>query len=146
MPVSAVALFCEDIREEKSGVNTLIGILPDNVAPPASSGPSDGAPIAKLCIYLRINFSPSDKVLAGTAKLLDPERNAIELGEITQALIDQASETAKKQGSPLAGLLTRAHLSAFALRGYGRFTVEVVLGDETYVAGFVNFQQPPKST
>ena len=29
--VNVMALFCEDIREEKDGVVSLIGIIPDNV-------------------------------------------------------------------------------------------------------------------
>ena len=30
--VSAVAIFCQDIREEKAGTVSIVGILPDNIS------------------------------------------------------------------------------------------------------------------
>ena len=145
MTISAIALFCEDIREEKSGMHTLIGIMPDNVSVSRPSGKSlDDAPIAKLCVYLRIHFAPTDEVIAGTARILTPDGNAIDLGDITQDIIEQAKAAATRLGNPTAGLLTRAKLPHFSLNTLGTFTVEVTLGSGRYVAGYVNFQHPQK--
>ena len=44
-------ILCEDIRDERSGTETLVGVLPDNVA---IRGPRGVMP--KLAVYLRIQI------------------------------------------------------------------------------------------
>lgn len=52
--VSAVALFCEDVRREASGKQTLIGVFADLVRITEMPGE-----IRRLSVYYRIRFDPS---------------------------------------------------------------------------------------
>jgi len=54
--ISAITLFCEDIRHERNGIESLVGLLPDNI-----SLPEFPSTIAKLGIYTRITFSAGEE-------------------------------------------------------------------------------------
>jgi hypothetical protein len=49
--VSACALFCEDVRQEKTGGETLVGVMRDNLAMSSLPGV-----LPKLGIYIRMNI------------------------------------------------------------------------------------------
>jgi hypothetical protein len=55
VPFSAVAIFAEDVREERAGTVSLIGILPDTVV--LSAFP---AVLPRLNLYIRISYDPND--------------------------------------------------------------------------------------
>ena len=145
-PVSAVALFCEDIREEKGDVDTLIGILPDNVN--VSSEIKSGEPgqpilprvLSKLCIYVKLNFDPSEEFTEGKAQLVLPDGTRKDVGVIRPQTISEAKIKAKENGIPVAGIKLRMVFGGFQVRGSGLMMVEMVLGDRTYLAGAINFK------
>src|SRR5271155_1448575 len=97
-PVTCIALFCEDIREEQNGVFTLIGIIPDNVnvaaIPVGASGQlqpdSNIKMLTKLCIFIRINFDPDYDLCEAKIRLVPPEGTPIELGKIDSTTIYKA--------------------------------------------------------
>ena len=65
MKFSAIALFCEDIREEKSGQYAIAGILPDRLN--VKRLPTV---LPKLGIYLRFHLNTASKFR--TTSLISP--------------------------------------------------------------------------
>jgi hypothetical protein len=130
--INVVGLFCEDIREDKSGSLTLIGVMPDN-ANVLGVGISP-----KLCIFVRTNFDPSYSLPAGSIVMVLPSGEEIPIGTITEEVIREASKTALEQGSPIAGMLSRAELIGFRVE-IGRHIIQVKYGEEKFVAATLNF-------
>lgn len=78
--ISGFALFCEDIREEAKGTETLVGILPASLS--VSSMPLN---FLKLCVYARLKIPKAwDKgpILCFLSFLLGDDETLI--GEITE--------------------------------------------------------------
>src|SRR4051794_5934383 len=99
---SAIALFCEDIREEKTGQDTLIGILPDNVRVPSFPGA-----MPKVCVYLRINL-PRDTAIRRAKSRLDlPDGTSFAMANLDEVL-DQAKQGATTHDTPYLGLISKA--------------------------------------
>jgi hypothetical protein len=76
---SAVCIFCEDIREEKSGQDTIVGTLPDNllINPPPPKLQDAKALMPKLGMYLRINLlADQDQPKAVSAKVLNTDETS----------------------------------------------------------------------
>ena len=138
-PVLAVTLFCEDIREEKTGLSTLIGVMPNNIE-------TANFPIvfAKLGLYTRISFSADAEVgdlsvwlqMAGEKRLLT---------KIDPDLVVKAKSEAKR-GVPMAGLISKSLLPAFTVTKPAVVTVTVQVGDQEIVAGGMNVRKVAASS
>lgn len=118
MALNIVGFFCEDIREEKTGQITLIGILPDNISvPPIPANAPDGARarMPKLAVYIRIHISPDENVRSMATKLVLSGGDEISLGEIDAAVIAQAKKEATDAGLPVAGIVHHAIMQGFAI-------------------------------
>ncbi len=156
MTLNILALFCEDIREEMGGVLSLIGVIPDNVN--VSNLPNEASSIppkidigakvlSKLCVFVRINFDPEYELPEGKLRLVLPNDEKIELGNIDSATIKKAQREAKEKGNPLAGVISRAVLGGFRIPKLGVLKLEAVFGGEVHIAGAINFQSmSPSST
>lgn len=139
---SVIALFCEDIRVEQSNILTLIGLFPDNVAlgKPEMEDASDNLKfLAKIHIYIRMNFDPKEKFESGEIHIINPDNTRQSLGEIDTDTIKKAKDQALMKGNKLAGLISRAVLAGFNRPPQGRFSVEVTLGKKKYLCGSINF-------
>jgi len=137
-PISVVALFCEDIRDEVGGTISLIGIFSDNAElPPLVEGTA--VMISKLSVYIRINFD-ADRDLPAPIKyhVIMPDGVRIPAGEINKETIDSARST-KRLGNPIAGLFGRFQMNSLVFAKPGRIVVEVDIDSETYLAGALNF-------
>jgi hypothetical protein len=143
LPVTAMALFCEDIREEKGDVVTLVGILPDTL----NLETADGATIetgqtqkflSKLCLYVRINFDPDFPLKVPRIRLVLPKDEILSVGEIGSDVIEKAKSEAAAKGHLLAGVISRAVLIGFR-PPEGTAKVEVEINGETYLAGALTF-------
>jgi hypothetical protein len=65
MSFSAVPIFCEDIREEVSGLYTIVGALPDQMAlPQRLEGLSPPIIVPKLACLIRANFLRLSAILS----------------------------------------------------------------------------------
>jgi hypothetical protein len=99
--ISAVALFCEDIRNELEGGKSLIGVLPLGISVPAAPGrPMD------LGLFIRVLIDPSwtgDLITCHVVMLSGEE---IDCGEINSTNIESMKAAAK---SPDAPLVTTIH-------------------------------------
>jgi hypothetical protein len=145
-----IALFCQDIREEKDDLLTLVGILPDNVGITriAADAPTDGAApitrgklnrsLSKLCIYLRVNFDLDYQLPEVKMQLVFGDGTVHAAGSILPDVIEAAIAQAKEKGNPVTGVVARLELGGFAPPP-GVMKFEVVLGDETHLAGALNF-------
>lgn len=131
----AISLFCEDIREEKSGTVTIVGVLPDNL-----SIPSLPSLMPKLCIYTRIHIAPksSQDQIVAKIRLSDGAEHII--GEADQGLIAKARQDGIDANVPIFGIILTAILSPFPVLSAGRLLVIVAAGDEEIISGQLNIQ------
>jgi hypothetical protein len=155
IPLNIMAVFCEDIREEKGGTLSLIGVVPDNINisnPPNEPGvmnfDATVRMLSKLCIYIRINFDPEYDLPEAKFRLILPNNDQMDLGGIDPVTIKRAQQQAKDKGNPLAGVIGRIILAGFRIPSAGLLKLEVILDKEIYLGGALNFQltNPPSST
>jgi hypothetical protein len=140
-PVSTVGLFCEDIREEKSGQDTLIGILPDNVniAPIPGHHPLGGMPLfPKLALYVRVHFDVGDKPRDISLKLINTDSRTISEGGWSQAVIDKAFSDAKNDQTPIVGLIQKIIIAPFPIAGSGKVLAVAIVNGVEHVAAVMN--------
>jgi hypothetical protein len=147
---SSIALFCEDIREEKSGQDTIVGTLPDTLqiaGPPPT--PNAKAMLSKIGVYLRINFNADgDKPKDVSAKVLNTNNDIITQSSWDSSLIDKAFADAKTNQIPLVGLLLKIVVGPFQIADSGKITAIATIDGQDHVAGVLNIivpiaSQPP---
>ena len=141
--MNVIALFCEDIRYEEDGVNTLVGIIPDNVSMSADASLGSGRnerSLFKLCIYTRIHFDPADNLNEARLVLTRPDAEPLDFGSIDPKTIADAHLKAKETGHPVAGVISRIILGGFKPPKSGLVKMEVHLRDEVHIAGAINFR------
>jgi hypothetical protein len=133
---SITGLFCEDIREEKSGQETFVGVMSDNLN---ISSPHGVMP--KLCIYVRARFPigspppPSVKL-----RLELPWGEALDMGTADQALIEKGIREAEEIGSASFGLNMKAQIIGFRIEGPGRIIIVAEIGNKTLEAGALHIK------
>jgi hypothetical protein len=142
--LNAMAVFCEDIREEKNDILTLIGLLPDTVelqfpSPRDAAASTAVALVDKLCIYIRINFDPESELSITEMRLVMPDSTMIPIGQFDQELIEKAKSEAKTKGNILAGVISRATMSGFR-PPIGLVRVEADINSETHLLGTLMFK------
>jgi hypothetical protein len=138
--VTAIALFCEDIREEVGGTFTIVGIYPDNV-----NLTKIPAILPKLCVYIRVNFGPdaaAKSIKTIKAHLSIPDGQSIELGEMDTAKVQEAIAAVKTSGKQ-SGVILRTYFSGFNVPKAGLLQLQVEVGGETYLAGALNVVEGP---
>jgi hypothetical protein len=146
MTLHVIGFFCEDIREEKSGQGTLIGLLPDNIdiAPMPKGVASSTRPILpKLGLFVRINFGMEDDIKPMTIKLILPDAGEIELGKIGADLISQSKRDAAANNLPIAGLIHRAVMQGFMIPGPGLIAGVVEIEDQRITVAVLNVRVLP---
>jgi hypothetical protein len=140
MGLRAVGVFCEDIREEKGGQLTIIGILPDNVnMPPRPEGasPATRVVLPKLGLYLRILMETEADVEPITVKLLLPEGEEIVLAEVDAALIAQSKKEAADRKLPVAGIVNQALMQGFRAPT-GTMYAAIETGGQRHICAVLN--------
>jgi hypothetical protein len=137
----AIGLFCEDIREEKQGTNTLIGILPDNMVVQALGLPEQsGQPFfPKLALYVRINVGSETHIDTLSVKLRLPDGSVLDLTVFDKELIEKSRLDAPE--SPFMGLISKAVFGPTPMPVNGRFEAIVELNGSETVCGFLNVKR-----
>jgi hypothetical protein len=141
-PTSVIAIFCEDIREDKSGQLSLIGILGDNVGvPPLPEDAKNFAgTIPKLFVYIRISFDVSEELGPISIRMILPNGSSVPAGNVEQKTVEQARATREK-GNPVAGIVLRIQFGGPIITSLpSRMIVEVTIGSQTYIAGALRFE------
>jgi hypothetical protein len=139
---SAVAVFCEDIREEKSGQDSIIGTLPDNMNIPTAIVPGQQALLPKFGCYLRMNLDPQDKPKELSVRLVDAQGATITAGGWEQNVLDKAFSDAIANKMPVVGLIFKVIAAPFPIVAAGQITAIAVVNGTDYVAGALNIIAP----
>jgi hypothetical protein len=144
MGTRAIAIFCEDIREEKSGQITLVGIFPDNLNLPRVPSLAP-----KLGVYVRVTFDPQSRLPKQiSARLQTPweaSRN-LQLGNADANLIATAVANSRKNNLPVVGIIMQAMLSPFPIPTAGQIVIYVKVDDEEYPCGVLNLIVPTSTS
>lgn len=135
LPTSVIGLFCEDIRAEKSGTESLVGIMPTNTS--AAKFPAH-AP--KMALYVRINFDPSQDPGPISSKLVFPGGEEEVLGVVGQHIVDEARTNAIRDNQPIAGLVSRAVMGV-QLKQAGQLIAMVTVGAQEFVAAILDIRE-----
>jgi hypothetical protein len=132
MALQVVGFFCEDIREEKSGQDTIIGILPDNL----QVGPTPGM-IPKLGLYVRFVLDRDSPIKNISMRITAPGGQEMPMGEMDQ-IIEQAKIEALTKEMPYAGLIAKAVISPFPVHAPGRIEAVVRVDGVDRVCAVLN--------
>lgn len=139
-----IGMFCEDIREEKSGQVSIVGILPDSIRlppPPASIKRQDGEPsivIPKLGLYVRLLLPIGSLKGPIPVKLKLTDGTNLSLGEIDNALIEKSVAEARAIDLPIAGIVFHAVMQGFQITKPGLIKAVIVHEGKEQVCGVLN--------
>jgi hypothetical protein len=134
VPWNIVGVFCEDIREEKTG-HTIIGIFPDNLEVPQMPGA-----LPKLGIYVRCHLDPAADVGEVSLKMKFPDGQEVPLAKFDEAAVKKTQADTRAKGTPLCGLVLIAVAGMVQLREPGRILAIVTIRDEEVLAAAIHFQ------
>ena len=130
--VTAIGLFCEDVRQEVGGTITLVGILADNISVPSI----DGA-IPKLAMYVRANI-PVDSPPEQAYLYLCDEKHRNIISDYDRIAIAENQIKASEQGNSYLGLTFTVVASPYPLQKFGRIWLELDYGTQNIYAGSLN--------
>jgi hypothetical protein len=139
--ITAVAFFCQDIREEVGGTNTLVGVMSDNTQVPRIP-----FALGRFGIYARallpLTVEPHD--LALIMRL--PDGTDVKVGEYTEDFIRSAIEEARETGTPAVGIIATSTASPFPVLAEGVHRLLLKAGEEEKLIGMMNFTliSPPE--
>ena len=131
--VRGLALFCEDIREEVSGQNTLVGVMADNMAVPSTP-----VMLARLGIYTRVYFDISDQPEAVSAIVEMPSGDRFELGGASADLVKASFDTAKSNNVKVAGIILKGIFSPLPILGLGTINAIISIEGRQHILGILN--------
>jgi len=128
----AVGLFCEDIRQERSG-QSLMAIWPDNLHVPVI--PST---IPRLSVFVRINVDPLANIgsISVVLRLFDGSENRI--GGFTEENVKDTQKSSRDSDLPWAGFMISAVAFGFQINSTGKLLLVVRVGDEEVICGALN--------
>jgi hypothetical protein len=131
----AIGFFCEDVRQEVSGTETIVGVMPDNVAIQGQPGGS----LPKLGMYVRIHITTDleVKTISVTADFFDGANRQV-IGIFDEAQIAQEKDKARSSGAHLIGFVFRAILSPFPVSQFGRILLRAKIGEDEAICGGLN--------
>jgi len=135
----AISVFCEDIREEKKGTDTLVGIYPDNV-----NVPKIPCAFPRLALYTRVHLNPSYNPGEMSLFLRMPDGYEAKLTTFPKELVEKATADANTASGPIAGLVSRAVAGSLRVQQAGRIVAILRSATDEYIIGSLNVQQTPK--
>ena len=138
--ISVVALFCSDVRQEKGGTETIVGVFPDNVNVPTIPGA-----FAQMHIYVRMHVLPSFKPRQIITRIVLPDGSELDRSEMDQGLVERTREKAFANNSPYMGLVAKFTMVPMHIAQEGRLQVIVSVDDQDHVAGALNLRLAPKA-
>ncbi|HWK97361.1 MAG TPA: hypothetical protein VNR39_18235 [Pseudolabrys sp.] len=139
--VSASALFCEDIRREATGRETLIGVLPDTYN--VKSLPMR---MRRLAIYARIRIDVEHVDLKKTISISVLGSTGLEIsggeeGPVPAEVVAHGVERAKEMGLPYATIIGKIRLDEpVSIPSGGTFKVYLHYADEQELCGLLNIR------
>ncbi|MGH6872491.1 MAG: hypothetical protein ACREHE_13400 [Rhizomicrobium sp.] len=135
--LNMMGLFCEDIREEKNDMFTLVGLFQDNVEIGFEVGIAP-----KICGYFRFSFPTETPLPPFKIVMTFPDGESAEIGNVEQDVIDKAVRETKAQGGPIATVISRAILTGLRVT-LGRLVVTANIAGEEHILAALNFVLAP---
>jgi len=135
------ALFCEDIREEKTGQDTLVGIMADNIL--LRKVP---AMVPRLAVYVRFYFHVSDTPEPVSLILGVPGGDRVEVGAPDTEIVRSSIEEANRHGAQLAGIILKGAFSPLKINATGPIEIAIKVGEKEHVLGSLNVIASQTST
>jgi len=134
----AIGFFCEDVRQEMNNVETLIGIMPDNVAIEGVGGF-----LPKLGMYVRIHVTPDIDIesISVSVDFFNGEHRQ-EIGAFSRDQIEEEKRKIRISGGSLIGFICRGLLSPFPVPHHGPVRLKVRIGEEEIICGGIRFVEP----
>jgi hypothetical protein len=110
--ISAVGIFCSDIREEVGNQFSVIGILPDNL----NVGAVGAAMLPHLSVYARIVMQPGAVPKSMRFYLrLSWQDDPLDLGPVDITALTRDAHTEFERGTPLFTIISRAQAAPFPI-------------------------------
>jgi hypothetical protein len=113
--ISAIAVFCSDVRQERGGTETIVGVFPDSVNVPKIPGA-----FAQMYVYVRMHMLSSFRPSSIVTKLLLPDGTELERSQIEPELIERTREKAIASNSPYMGLIAKFAMAPMHIAQEGR--------------------------
>jgi len=137
--LSAFALFCDSVREEKGGLNTIVGVMPDNVEVPAFPGA-----FTRLSVHYRVIIPIGFEIKPVTLTVALPNTPKLEMGFET-SLIEAALRNSSEQGNPSTTLVGSFTVNNIQIPEPMKINALVRCGDAEILAGYLNIKRrsPP---
>jgi hypothetical protein len=142
MSVSGIALFCDDVRREVGGRETLIGVLPDATPFPRPMR------LQRLVVYYRVKFEVSKTYSETIQPQLEFNGEAVDVsattGPMPISLINQALQRGKNQNLSHVTLHALARLrEPLFVEKDSRIDAILNVGAEKVICGTLNFILDP---
>lgn len=138
--ITAVGLFCEDVRVESSGQVSLIGIFLDNLNVDQVPGV-----MPKLSVYARVLLPVGPPAPKKVELILDAWGQRTVVGSMEQARLQEMFSTAAENATPLGGVVFTAHQTPFVVRETGLVLAIAVVDDREFPCGQIRFNVRPRS-
>jgi hypothetical protein len=133
--ISAFALFCEDIRREGSGRDTIIGTTGGTLRVPSFPGG-----LRRLALYVRISFDADGeytKPVWVDVELSNGEVERQDNKPVPAEMIARSVARAKEKGDPFGTIISRMRLEEpVQFNEPTRISAVLHCGDERKVIGF----------
>lgn len=139
-PIVALALFCDSVRRERGGSDTIVGVLPDNM-----NIKETPAVLPRLSLYIRLQFDPDADVNPVSLFLRTPDGEMISLGVLAPEVFDRARRQAKENAKPYAGMIARTEMAPFQVIRPGRIDAIVKTATDEILAGHLTFKLSEES-
>lgn len=128
--ISVVAVFCSDVRTEKGGTETIVGVYPDRVNLPQIPGA-----FAQMAIYVRMHLRTTYRPVEITTRIVLPDGSELERSSMAQSLMEQTRQKAIERGAPLMGLIAKFQVAPLRITQEGRILAIVSVDGEDIIAG-----------
>jgi hypothetical protein len=134
-----IALFCDDIREERASKTTLVGIYGDNV-----NVPNIPSAFPKIALYVRLHMKPDFDLREFSVVLRFPKGDEVKLGDVDKATIEKAKKQAAKD-SPYVGVVLNVVFAPAPIEMAGRIVAVAIINGREHVVSGLNVQLKPTS-
>lgn len=134
-PYSVIGIFCEDVRREASGQETIVGTLPDTLS-------VSGVPCVfpRLAVYIRAMFDVSFKLNNLSYEFRDPNHELIQKNDVDSSIISKAFSRAEEKNNPVAGLKTFSIFSPAGIPSEGLFQIQATVNDDAFICGVLKIE------
>ncbi len=129
---SAIGIFCDDLREEKTEQETIVGVFPDNIMFPSVPGG-----FSKLALYVRITFPSDANPGEIEVRMVMPDGNEFR-SNVDPALVEKTRIDSQEQGNPISTIISRLVFGGFMVTKLGRIIVHARIGSREMIIATLN--------